>query len=168
VWPVSLVPYPKSCTLHHSVMGALVFGTLSPVHPTAWGPELEKRCLSPGVVRSRVAAQPGPVPWACTLHHPAAGVLVPRTTIQEVRTHNLASQTKILYTYVITFRFRASICYDIPLQAGPQLHFCRNGLRCTSRSRAGSWLWIAPPTAATTSASTNRRRHRPPLHQQRQ
>jgi hypothetical protein len=62
VWPVSLVPYPKSCTLHHSVTGALVFGTI--------GPELEKRCLSPGVVRSRVAAQPGPVPWACTLHHP--------------------------------------------------------------------------------------------------
>jgi hypothetical protein len=86
-------------------MGALVFGTISPVRLTALGPELEKRCLSPRVVRSRVAAQPGPVPWACTLHHPAAGVLVPRTTIQGVRTHNLASQTKILYTYVITFCF---------------------------------------------------------------
>jgi hypothetical protein len=119
VWPVSLVPYPKSCTLHHSVKGALVFGTISPVRPTAWGPELENRCLSPGVVWSRVAAQPGPVPWACTLHHPATGVLVPRTTIQGVRTHNLPSQTKILYTYVITFCFRASICYYIPLQAGP-------------------------------------------------
>jgi hypothetical protein len=118
VWPVSVVPYPKSCTLH-SVMGALVFGTISPVRPTAWGSELEKRCLSLGVVRSRVAAQPGPVPWACTLHHPAAGVLVPRTTIQGVRTYNLASQTKILYTYVITFCFQASICYYIPLQAGP-------------------------------------------------
>jgi hypothetical protein len=118
VWPVSLVPYPKSCTLH-SVTGALVFGTISPVRPTAWGPELEKRCLSPGVVRSLVAAQPGPVPCACTLHHPATGVLVPRTTIQEVRTHNLASQTKILRAYVITCCFRASICYCIPLQAGP-------------------------------------------------
>jgi hypothetical protein len=149
VWPVSLVSYPKSYTLHHSVTGALVFGTISPVRPTAWGPELEKRCLSPGVVRSHVAAQPGPLPWACTLHHPAAGVLVPRTTIQGVRTHNLASQTKILYTYVITFCFRASICYYIPLQAGPWLHFCRNELRCTSRT--GSWL-------RATSATTDRRR----------
>jgi hypothetical protein len=25
VWPLSLVLYPKSCTLHHSVMGTLVF-----------------------------------------------------------------------------------------------------------------------------------------------
>jgi hypothetical protein len=80
-WPVSLVPYPKPCALHHSVMGTPVFGAISPVGPTTWGPELEKRHLSPGVVRSRVAAQPGPVPWACTLHHPAAGVLVPSTTI---------------------------------------------------------------------------------------
>jgi hypothetical protein len=62
VWPVSLVPYPKFCTLHHSVKGALVFGTISHVGPTTWGPKLEKRRLSPGVVRSRVAAQPGPVP----------------------------------------------------------------------------------------------------------
>jgi hypothetical protein len=82
VWTVSLVPYPKSCTLHHSVTGALVFGAISPMRPTTWGPKLEKRCLSLGVVRSRVAAQPGSVPWACTLHYPAAGVLVPRTTIQ--------------------------------------------------------------------------------------
>jgi hypothetical protein len=90
VWPVSLVPYPKPRTLHHSVMGALVFGAISPVGSTTWGPKLEKRCLSPGVVRSRVAAQPGPVPWACTFHHPTAGVLVPRTTIHGVRKHNLA------------------------------------------------------------------------------
>jgi hypothetical protein len=46
--------------------------------------------MPPGVVRSHVAAQPGPVPWACTLHYPAAGVLVPRTTIQGVWTHNFA------------------------------------------------------------------------------
>jgi hypothetical protein len=91
VWPVSLVPYLKSCTLHRSVTGALVFGTISPVHPTTWGLELGKRCLSPGVVRSSVVAQPGPMSWACTLHHPATGVLVPRTTIHGVRTHNLVS-----------------------------------------------------------------------------
>jgi hypothetical protein len=43
---------------------------------------------------ARAVAQPGPLPWACTLHHSAMGVLVPRTTIQGVWTHNLASQTK--------------------------------------------------------------------------
>jgi hypothetical protein len=90
VWLVGMVPYPKSCTLHHSMTGTLVLGAISPMGPAPWGPELEKRYLSPGVVRGRVAAQPGPVLWACTLHHPAAGVLVPRTTIQGVRTHNLA------------------------------------------------------------------------------
>jgi hypothetical protein len=90
VWPLSLVPYPKACTLHRSVTGTLVLGTISPVGPTTWGPELEKRHLSPGVVRSRVAAQPGPVLWACMLHHSVAGVLVPRTTIRGVQTHNLA------------------------------------------------------------------------------
>jgi hypothetical protein len=31
VWPLSLVPYPKACTLHHSVTGTLVFGAISPV-----------------------------------------------------------------------------------------------------------------------------------------
>jgi hypothetical protein len=72
------------------VTGTLVFGAISPVGPTTWGPELEKRHLSPGVVQSRVAAQPGPVPWACMLYHSVTGVLVPRTTIQGVRTHNLA------------------------------------------------------------------------------
>jgi hypothetical protein len=46
--------------------------------------------LPPGVVRNRVAAQPGPVPWAYTFHRPAVGVLVPRTTIQGVRAHNWA------------------------------------------------------------------------------
>jgi hypothetical protein len=100
VWSVSLVPYPKSCTLHHSMTNALVFGTISPVRPTTWGPELEKRRLPLGVVRSCVAAQPSPVPWACKFHHLAAGVLLPSTTIQGVRTHNLVSQTKILRTYV--------------------------------------------------------------------
>jgi hypothetical protein len=81
VWPLSLVPYPKACTLHRSMTGTLVLGTISHVGPTTRGPELGKRHLSPGVVRSRVAAQSGPVPWACMLHHSVAGVLVPRTTI---------------------------------------------------------------------------------------
>jgi hypothetical protein len=54
------------------------------------------------------------------------------------------------------------------LTNGTQLHLCRNGLRCTNKSHAGSWLWAASPTVATTSASTDRRRQRPPLHQQRQ
>jgi hypothetical protein len=81
VWLLSLVPYPKAYTLHHSVTGTLVFGAISPVGPATWGLELENGHLSPGVVRSRVAAQTGSVPWACTLHHSATGVLVPRTTI---------------------------------------------------------------------------------------
>jgi hypothetical protein len=82
--------------------GNLVFGAISLVGPTTWGPKLENRHLFPGVVRSRVATQPGPVSWACTLHHSATGVLVSRTTIQGVRTHNLASQTR-------PYRFRACI-----------------------------------------------------------
>jgi hypothetical protein len=28
VWPLSLVPYPKACTLHHSVMGTILFGAI--------------------------------------------------------------------------------------------------------------------------------------------
>jgi hypothetical protein len=28
VWPLSLVPYPKAYTLHHSVTGTRVFGTI--------------------------------------------------------------------------------------------------------------------------------------------
>jgi hypothetical protein len=43
VWPLSLVPYPKACTLHHSVKGYLVFGVISPVSLTTSGPELENR-----------------------------------------------------------------------------------------------------------------------------
>jgi hypothetical protein len=85
VWPLSLVPYPKFCTLHHSVTRTLVFGAISPVGPATWGLELENGHLSPREVRSRVAAQPGSVPWACTLHHSVTGVLVPRTTIQGPR-----------------------------------------------------------------------------------
>jgi hypothetical protein len=62
--------------------------------PATWGLELENGHLSPGVVRRRVAAQPSSIPWACTLHHSATGVLVSRTNIQGVQTHNLASQTR--------------------------------------------------------------------------
>jgi hypothetical protein len=85
VWPLSLVPHPKACTLHHSMMGTLVFGAISSVGLTTWGPKLENGHLSPREVRSRVAAQPGSVPWAHTLHHSATSVLVPRTTIQGPR-----------------------------------------------------------------------------------
>jgi hypothetical protein len=63
---------------------------------TTWGPELEKRRLSPGVVRNHVAAQPRPVPWACMFHHSMTGVLVSRTTIQGVWTHNLHPLAKTL------------------------------------------------------------------------
>jgi hypothetical protein len=94
--PVSLVPYLEPCTLHHSVASTLVLRAISPVGPTTWGPELEKRRLSPGVVRNHVAAQPGPVPWACMFHPSVTGVLVSRTTIQEVRTHNLLPLAKTL------------------------------------------------------------------------
>jgi hypothetical protein len=81
VWLLSLVPYPKACTLHHSVTGTLVLGAISLVGPATWGPELENGHSSPGVVQSRVAAQPGPVPWAYTLHHSVTGVLISRTTV---------------------------------------------------------------------------------------
>jgi hypothetical protein len=94
VWQLTLVLYLKACTLHHPVTGTLVFGAISHVGPATWGSELENEHLSPRVVRSHVAAQPGPIPWACTLHHSMTGVLVSRTTIQGVRTHNLASQTR--------------------------------------------------------------------------
>jgi hypothetical protein len=62
MWPVSLVPYPKSCTLHHSVTGALEFGAIVLWVRQPGGPALENGHLSPGVVRNRVAAQPSPVP----------------------------------------------------------------------------------------------------------
>jgi hypothetical protein len=98
VRPVSLVSYPKPCTFHHSVTSTLVLKAISPVGPTTWGPELEKRRLSPGVVRNHVATQPGPVPWACMFHHSVTCVLVSRTrtTIQGVRTHNLLPLAKTL------------------------------------------------------------------------
>jgi hypothetical protein len=91
VWPLSLVPYPKACTFHHSVTGTLVFGAISPAGLATWGPELENGHLSLGWSGARVAAQSSSVPWACMLHHSVSGVLVPRITIQGVRTHNLAS-----------------------------------------------------------------------------
>jgi hypothetical protein len=62
VWPVSLVPYPKSCTLHHSVTGVLVFKTIVMCVQQPGGPDLKNRHLSPGGSGNRVAAQPGPVP----------------------------------------------------------------------------------------------------------
>jgi hypothetical protein len=74
----------------------LVLRAISLVGLTTWGPELEKRHLSPGVVRNHVVAQPGPVPWACMFHHSVTGVLVSRTTIQGVRTHNLLPLARTL------------------------------------------------------------------------
>jgi hypothetical protein len=41
---------------------------------------------------ARAAAQPGPVPWACTLHRPETSVLVSRTATQGGPTRNLATQ----------------------------------------------------------------------------
>jgi hypothetical protein len=96
VRPVSLVSYPKPYTLHHSVTSTLVLRAINPVGPTTWGPELEKRRLTPRVVQNHVAAQPSPVPWACIFHHSVTGVLVSRTTIQGVRTHNLLPLAKTL------------------------------------------------------------------------
>jgi hypothetical protein len=67
---------------------------------------------------------------------------------------------------LLHFAFKQMLLHS--LTNGTQLHLCRNGLRCTNKSRAGSWLRAASPAAATTSASTDRRQQRPPLHQQRQ
>jgi hypothetical protein len=96
VQPVSLVPYRKHCTLHHPMTSTLVLRAISHVGPTTWDPELEKRRLSPRVVQNHVVAQPGPVPWACIFHHSVTDVLVSRTTIQGVRTHNLLPLAKTL------------------------------------------------------------------------
>jgi hypothetical protein len=69
VWPLSLVPYPKACTLHH------------PVSPTTWGSALENGHLSPGVVWSRVSRSA----WSRTVslhaHHSATNVLVFGTAV---------------------------------------------------------------------------------------
>jgi hypothetical protein len=48
VWPVSLVPYPKSCTLHHSMAGVLVFKTIVLCVQQPGGPALKNGHLSPG------------------------------------------------------------------------------------------------------------------------
>jgi hypothetical protein len=62
VWPVSLVPYTKSCTLHHSVAGVLVFKTKVICVQQPGGLALKNGHLSPGGSGNHVAAQPGPVP----------------------------------------------------------------------------------------------------------
>jgi hypothetical protein len=104
-------------------MDAQVLGTISPVHPTTWGPELEKRCLSPGVVRSRVAAQPGPVPWACTLHHPAACVLVPRTTIQGVGYTTWLPKLRSCMHMLLHFASEQTYVITFPYKQGPSSIF---------------------------------------------
>jgi hypothetical protein len=62
VWPVSLVPYPKSYTLHHSVDGVLVFKTKVLCVQQPGGLALKNGHLSPGGFENHVAAQPSPVP----------------------------------------------------------------------------------------------------------
>jgi hypothetical protein len=62
VWPVSLVPYPKSYTLHHPVAGVLVFKTKVMCVQQPRGPALKNVHLSPGGSENHVAAQRGPVP----------------------------------------------------------------------------------------------------------
>jgi hypothetical protein len=61
VWPVSLVPYPKSYTLH-SVIGVLIFKTIVLCVKQPGGPALKNGHLSPWGFGNHVAAQPGPVP----------------------------------------------------------------------------------------------------------
>jgi hypothetical protein len=61
VWPLSWfctqsLHTPPLCDEHPSIW------SYSPMGPTTWGPALENGHLSPGVVRSHVAAQPSPVP----------------------------------------------------------------------------------------------------------
>jgi hypothetical protein len=48
VWPVSLVPYPKSCTLHYSMTGVLVFKTKVMCIQQPGGPALKNGHLSHG------------------------------------------------------------------------------------------------------------------------
>jgi hypothetical protein len=67
VWPVSLVSYPKSCTLRRSVAGVLVFKTIVMCVQQPGGPALKNGHLSPGGSGNHVAAQPGEremCPWA--------------------------------------------------------------------------------------------------------
>jgi hypothetical protein len=68
MWPLSLVPYPKACTLHRSVMGTLVLRIISPVGPKTWGPELEKRHLPP---------ESGPEPCSCSAWSRTVGLHAP-------------------------------------------------------------------------------------------
>jgi hypothetical protein len=155
VWPVSLVPYPKSCTLHHSVVGVLVFKTIVMCVQQPGGPALKNGHLSLGGSGNHVAAQPGPVPWAYILHRAATGVLVLEATIQGVRTHNLASQAKILHTYVITFCSQANVI-TFPYKRDP-----------SSISARRNYVAPARVTLEAGSGQPHQRR-RPPLHQQRQ
>jgi hypothetical protein len=151
MWLVSLVPYPKSCTLHHSVMGALVFGTISHVGLTTWGPELEKRHLSPGVVWSlcgrsawsrTVSLHTPPLCGRCS-STPSRGsghtTWLPRLkSCVHMLLHSSSKQT-----YVITF----------PYKRGPSSIYA--GMNC------------AAPAGVVPEAGSERphRRRRPPLHQ---
>jgi hypothetical protein len=61
VWPLS---WFRTQSLHTPPLydGHPSIWSYSHVGPTTWGLALENGHLSPGVVRSRVAAQSGPVP----------------------------------------------------------------------------------------------------------
>jgi hypothetical protein len=80
-----------------------------------------------------------------------AGVLVLEATIQGVRTHNLASQAKILRTYVITFCSRANVI-TFPYKRDP--------------SSISAGMDYAAPAGVALEASSKQlhQRRRPPLH----
>jgi hypothetical protein len=75
--------------------------------------------LSPGVVRSRVAAQPGLIPWACTLHRLAAGVLVPRTTIQGSGRTTWLPRLRSCIHMLLHSAFKADIFATFPYEWDP-------------------------------------------------
>jgi hypothetical protein len=106
------------------------------------------------VVWSRVAAQPGTVSWACTLHHPMAGVLVPRTTIQGVRTHNLVSRLKSCVHVLLRSASEQTYVITFPYKWGP--------------SSISTKMNHAAPVRITLEAGSGQphRWRRPPLHQQ--
>jgi hypothetical protein len=96
-------------------------------------------------VRARVLA---PLKLGCDT---MAGVLVLEATIQGVRTHNMASQAKILRTYVITFCSQANVI-TFPYKRDP--------------SSISAGMDYAAPAGVTLEASSGQphQRRRPPLH----
>jgi len=60
----SRLAWSRTVSLHSPPFcdGWLSIWSYSSVGPTTWGPAQENGHLSPGVVRSSVAAKPGPIP----------------------------------------------------------------------------------------------------------